>query len=265
MGQRARTAGMLSMMDAPELRGLAAYMQGRRWLRDSEGHGDGGAGDLPHPDEDDADEAEEEEKDDDSSDSDDKSSKGKGSKDEEDDADEDDKPKYTAREYDKLKRRLAASDKRQGLLQKQLDDLKASKSGELDKAVKAEIDELKPKATKLAEQNKNMRLQLAFLSTPVKGVVWEDPEAAMKLVDLSDVDIDEETGAIDKRDLAAAMRRLAKDKPYLVKKAKSSDADDDEPDTSSGSPMNGKRKGKKTTQPDRATLAKRYPVLQQLR
>jgi hypothetical protein len=244
---------MLSMIDGPEMNGLAAYMQGRRWLRDGEGHGDGGGEDADDDTGDDADEDEEEQDGDDDS---------KGDKDsKEDDTDEDDKPKYSAREYDKLKRRLAASDKRQGALQKQLDELKAGKAGELDKAVKAEIDELKPKAAKLADQNKAMRLQLAFLSTPIKGVVWEDADAAMRLVDLSDVDIDEETGEIDKRDLAAAMRRLAKDKPYLVKKAKDDDKDDDEPeDKSSGAPMN--RRTKKTKgKPDRAALAKRFPVL----
>jgi hypothetical protein len=259
MGQRARNSGLLSMMDGPEMRRLAAYMQGRRWLRDGNGHDGGGADDLPPPDDDDAtdeDEEEEEDADDDKG----KSDEDKSKKD--DDTDEDDKPKYSAREYDKLKRRLAASDKKQGELVKQLNALKESKSGELDKVVKAEIDELKPKAAKLVEQNKTMRLQLAFLSTTIKGVVWEDAEAAMKLVDLSDVDIDPDTGAIDKRDLAAAMRRLAKDKPYLVKKAKKDDEDDDEEDKSSGAPMN-KRRGK-SKGPDRAALAKRFPVLQQV-
>jgi hypothetical protein len=208
------------MMDSPEMAGLAAYMQGRRSEKDQP--------------------------------------KDKKSKDD-DDTDEDDKPKYSAREYDKLKRRLAASDKRQGLLQKQLDDLKVGKEGELDKAVKAEIDELKPRVSRLDSDNKTLRLQVAFLGTQIKGVVWQDPDAAMRLIDLSDVDIDPETGAVDKRDLAAAMRRLAKDKPYLVKNAKDDDKDDDT--SSSGREMNGRRKGRRTNEPDRAALAKRFPVL----
>jgi len=259
MGQKARNSGLLSMMDGAEMRRLVAYMQGRRWLRDGAGHDGGGADDLPHPDDDDTEDESDDENEDDSGDGDSKDDDKKSKKDE-DDTDEDDKPKYTAREYDKLKRRLAASDKRQGQLQKQLDELKAGKAGELDKAVKAEIDELKPKADKLDKDNRAMRLQLAFLSTPLKGVVWEDPEAAMKLVDLSDVDIDPDTGSVDKRDLAAAMRRLAKDKPYLVKKASKKD-DDEEDDQSSGNPMNKRRKSSK--QVDRAALAKRFPVLSQ--
>ena len=256
MGQRARNSGLLSAMDSPELRGLAAYLQGRRWHRDSEGHG-GGSTDTDDDTEDETedDDAEEDEEDEGADD--------KKSKKDEDDTDEDDKPKYTAREYEKLKKRLAASDKRQGVLAKQLEDLKASKSGELDKAVKAEIDELRPKADKLKADNRALRMQLAFLSTPIKGVVWEDVEAAMKLVDMSDVDVDEETGAIDKRDLAAAMRRLAKEKPYLVKKAtKADDDEEDETPKSSADPMNGRKK--KNKQVDRAALAKKFPVLNRL-
>lgn len=251
MGQRARNSGLLSRWDSPELAGLAAYMQGRRWLRDGEGHGDGGGSDDPGDDDAPDDDAEE----DDDSEGDDAPK--------DDDEDDDDKPHYSKREYDKLVRRLKASDKKQGDLTRQLNELKAGGTDKLDKAVKAEIDELKPKVSKLAEENAKLRLQHAFLTTTVKGVEWQDVDAAMRLVDLSDVDIDPETGAIDKRDLAAAMRRLAKDKPYLVK-TKSSSNDEEDTDRPSGRPVNGKRKGQKQ-QPDREALKKKFPVLGQLR
>jgi hypothetical protein len=263
MGRRFTRGGMMSMMDTPELRGLAAFMRRGHWFRDDEGHPGGGDTGEDHPDDPDMDDSDDDGSEDGADDS------GDGDDDKDDDTDPDDKPKYSQREYDKMKRRLAASDKKQGDLQKQINELKASGADKLDKAVKAEIDELRPKAAKLESDNARLRLELAFVNTPVKGVTWVDPEAALRLIDLSDVDVDPETGAIDKRDLAAAARKLAKDKPYLVKKADtaSGDTSDDNTDStdtrSSGAPMNGRRKGRvKPT--SRSELVTRFPVLNQL-
>jgi hypothetical protein len=77
-----------------------------------------------------------------------------------------------------------------------------------------------------------------------------------------------EDGTVDRKSLRAALRRLAKAKPHLVKKAKSNDADDDDAAGNGGqgqtaSSMNGQRKGKKA-QPSRDDLAKRFPALNRL-
>jgi hypothetical protein len=263
MGRRFTRNGMMSMMDTPELRGLAAFMRRGHWLRDGEGH-PGGGGDPAedHPDDPDTSDDSDEDGDEDDDNA------GDGDDDKDDDTDPDDKPKYSQREYDKMKRRMIAADKAKNAAIQKLSDLQKNGSGELDKQVKAEIEALRPKAAKLEEQNASLRLQLAFATTTVKGVVWHDPDAALRLIDLSDVDVDPETGAIDKRDLAAAARRLAKEKPYLVKKADTSGGSADDTNNgggggSSGAPMNSQRKGKPKTS-SRSDLAKRFPVLNQL-
>jgi len=250
----------MSMMDTPELRGLAAFMRRGHWLRDGEGHPDGGGDPAEdHPDDPDV-------SDDSDDDGDGEDDVGDGDEDKDDDADPDDKPKYSQREYDKMKRRMVAADKAKNAALQKLADLQKNGSTELDKQVKAEIESLRPKAEKLEKDNASLRLQLAFATTKVKGVEWVDADAALRLIDLSDVDIDPETGAIDKRDLAAAARKLAKEKSYLVKKADTSNASADDTNTgggSSGAPMNSQRKGKPKTS-SRSDLAKRFPVLNQL-
>jgi hypothetical protein len=264
MGRRFTRGGMMSMMDTPELRGLAAFMRRGHWLRDDDGHPGGGDAGEDHPDDPDADG----DADDDGDGEDGNEGDGDDADDKDDDTDDDDKPKYSAREYDKIKRRMQGADKAKNDALKKLADLQKNGSAELDKQVKAEIDALRPKAERLEKDNASLRLQLAFATTNVKGVVWHDPDAALRLIDLSDVDVDPETGVIDKRDLAAAARRLAKEKPYLVKKADTSgganDNDQNGAGSSSGAPMNSTRKGRKKDTTSRSALAAKFPVLNQL-
>jgi hypothetical protein len=93
-------------------------------------------------------------------------------------------------------------------------------------------------------------------------VEWVDVDDALKLVNLSDVDVDDD-GNIDRRDLRLAMKDLAKRKPHLVKAKKTDDGNDGEnDDKSSGSRMNGRRRGQRTGV-DREASAKRFPVLRQ--
>jgi hypothetical protein len=264
MGRRFTRGGMMSMMDTPELRGLAAFMRRGHWLRDDDGHPGGGDAGEDHPDDPGADG----DADDDGDEGEDEDGEGDGDDDKkDDDTDDDDKPKYSTREYDKIKRRMQGADKAKNDALKKLADLQKNGSAELDKQVKAEIDDLRPKAERLQKDNANLRLQLAFVNTRVKGVEWVDPDAALRLIDLSDVDVDPETGAIDKRDLAAAARRLAKEKPFLVKKAATSGGTDNNDQngagSSSGAPMNSTRKGRKKDTTSRAQLAARFPVLNQ--
>lgn len=265
MGRRYTRGGMLSMMDSPELRGLAAFMRRGHWLRDPEGHPGGGDSGEDHPDDPDA--GDDDGDGDEDGDEGEGDNEGEGDDDKDDDTDPDDKPKYSEREYAKIKRRMQAADKAKNDALKKLADLQKNGSTELDKQTKAEIDALRPKAEKLERDNAGLRLRLAFATTKVKGVEWVDTDAALKLIDLSDVDVDPDTGEIDKRDLAAAARRLAKEKPYLVRKAASGGSSNDNGSSggsSSGAPMNSQRKGSRKQTPARSELAKRFPVLNQL-
>lgn len=250
MSQRLRNGRLLSMMDDPAMRGLRAYLTGARVRRDGEGHAGGGGG-TGSDDNDDS--GGDDDKDDADEDEDDKSKKDKASSDDDEKDDGEGDPTVPQWKYEKLEKRMRAADARASAREKELAALKAAKAGEADEAIKKEFDEVTKTNAKLAEENKDLRIRLAFTTTKVKGVEWEDPDAALKLLDMADVDIDEETGKIDRRSLVSAMKDLAKNKPYLVKKS-------DAGGSASGSQMNGGRKGETKTA-DRAALAKRFPVL----
>ena len=89
-----------------------------------------------------------------------------------------------------------------------------------------------------------------------------DSDDALRLIDLDEIDVDED-GTVDARQLRRALRDLAKRKPHLVKKkASGRDEDDDDDKSTSSSTMNGSRRGSKDpSKLDRATLAKRFPVI----
>lgn len=250
MSQRLRNGRLVSMMDDPAMRGLHAYLTGARVRRDGEGHGSGGGtGDDSGDDSGGDDDADDADKSDDDKSKDETKDKKESDEDEDDEKDET-VPKW---KHDKVVARMKAADARASAREKELAELKASKAGEADETIKKEFETVTKVNAKLAEENKDLRIRLAFTTTRIKGVEWEDADAALKLLDMSDVDIDEETGKIDRRSLVAAMKDLAKNKPYLVKKS-------DAGAGASGSQMNGGRKGETKTA-DRAALAKRFPVL----
>lgn len=257
---------LMSMMDDPAMAGLRQYMTNGR-LRDSGGHGGGDDNDddKPPPGDDDEDDEEEDEEDEDEDDkAKGKKSKAKKSKSGDDDDEDETVPAW---KLAKAERRMRAADKRSSDLQTENEELKrkleAGKNA--DPELKREVDELRPKVGKLEETNTSLRLQIAFLTTDA-GIKWRDPEAALRLIDMDEVDIDDD-GKIDRRSLKAAMKDLAKRKSYLVDGGKDDDSDeedDDEDQRSSrrrSSPtMNGKRKGSKE-KATREALAKRFPVL----
>jgi hypothetical protein len=220
---------------------------------DDDGSGDDDADDDNSDADDDADD---DDADDDSTDK----SKKKSKKD-----DDEDKPVEKWR-YDKVQRRMQAADRRANTAEAKIKELETQLAGkvdpkDVDKTTAEENAKLKPQVTKLTEDNQRLTLQVAFLTT--NDIKWHDPEAALRLADLSEVDIDEETGKVDRRALKAALRALAKEKKYLVDDGKEEDADDDDDDKSSGPTMNRKRKGSRTDKPTRAVLSKRFPALNQ--
>jgi hypothetical protein len=79
-----------------------------------------------------------------------------------------------------------------------------------------DLETHKTRADTLAETVKRLTMELAFMR--VKDVDWYDPDDALRLVDLSDVQFDEKTGEPkDASKLVDAAKKLAKDKPHLVK------------------------------------------------
>ncbi len=253
MNRRFTSQGLLSMMLSPEMRGLALYRAGRIALRDADGH-PGGPGDDDDADDDSDDDESDDEQDDDADDdeSDGDSKSRKKSK------DDDDEPMVPARKLEKLQARLAANDKAKGALQKELDRLKSE--GVKDEDVKREAAQVKSENERLTTTNAKQAKQIAFLSAKISGIEWKDPADAMALMDFSKLDV--EDGKIDPRDMKAAIRDLAKRKPYLLADkprpaADGEDAEEDRPAT--GRPAN-RRRGRSQTTDDAAARARRFPM-----
>lgn len=238
----------------------------------------GGAPEDDNDDEDDDkytgddDEDDEEDEDDEPKSKSKKDKKGKSKSDDDDDDEDDDKPRYTQAEYDRVKRRMQAADKRADETDKRLRALE-NKDKPKDEVEAAELAEARAKADEDAKERRQLKLENAFLAT--NTIPWVDVEDAMAAAERLGLleDVVDDSGTVDRKALRAALKDLAKRKPHLVKKAKSDDDDDDADDKdekgnqggqrSSGAPMNGKRKGEKPGT-NREVLAKKFPILNRL-
>lgn len=136
------------------------------------------------------------------------------------------------------------------------------KDGTPDDALKTSNDELTKTNEKLLSVNQTLMLENAFLKAT--GYDWVDPEAALRLADLSEVEFDEKTNkAVG---LESALAKIAKDKPYLLKpKAKDGDDKDEDkgkpaPRQSGKAPAGGQQKKTDAEIRDQK-LRQKYPAL----
>lgn len=219
----------------------------------------------PDPDDEDDDAEDDSEEDD----GDDKAKRDKGkqkSDDDEDDDEDDPRLARASRQAAKYRTQLRATEAKNAELERRLRAIE-DKDKKPEEIKDREVSELQSTNDRLTQANRDLHLRLAVLTTPVRDVEWADVEDVIRLVDLSDVDVDDD-GTVDRKALRIALRDLARRKPHLVvKKARgrsSSDEDNedesDDDQRSSAPPMNGKRKGE-GRKPDRAALAKRFTVL----
>ena len=150
-------------------------------------------------------------------------------------------------------------------LKVQLRDAKAEitklkKDGTPDEALKTSNDELTSSNEKLTAANQKLMLENAFLKSG--GYDWVDPEAALRLADLSAVEFDEKTNKA--MGLESALAKLAKDKPYLLK-AKAEDEDKDKGDKGNQRRTGQAPRGGTQKQSDQAAreakLRSKYPAL----
>ena len=118
------------------------------------------------------------------------------------------------------------------------------------------IKELEADNTTLQTTLRSLAIENAFLS--VNDVEWHNPSRALSLADLSDVEVDK-NGKADAKAVKAAIEKLAKAEPYLVKPKSGDDTDEDKSKkTTTGVPP-ARRQGKANT--DRAALDAKYPAL----
>ena len=99
---------------------------------------------------------------------------------------------------------------------------KMEKDGSPDATIKQENETLKAQVATANATNEQLRLELALRDDTAH--VWVDSTKVLKLVDLSEVDFDAKTG--QPRGLKAALDKLAKESPYLLK-PKDDEGDDD--------------------------------------
>lgn len=162
-------------------------------------------------------------------------------------------------EFDQLKKRMRAADKRADEAEAKVKRAEDAKKDDLTKA-QDDLTQAQEKVAELEQQVSDLRLQNAFLTTNKHS--WHNPDIALKVARSEkylDDAIDEETGEVDKVALGKAMDRLAKENAYLVKTDKSKD--DDNPDEPSGEPAGGRSKNSKDSKKEKDALRRRFPVL----
>lgn len=203
----------------------------------------GSDGDNEDPDEDEAEEDEEDE-----------GSEGSSGKKKESD---DDKPDSEA---ETLRKRLKAADKNNSKLQQRLKELEDKDKDEKTRATER-VTELESEVTEKDGLIASLTLQVAFLLS--NDQAWEDPEYALDFAQRKGYleDVVDEDGEIDRDELKKALKKLAEDKPSMIKRAAKDDEeeeDDSPPATDQG--VGNRRKNGKGRQFDEKVLAGRYPA-----
>lgn len=171
-------------------------------------------------------------------DADNKNESKDGATPDEDNEDDDDKGtgkgKGEGETVDTLSRKLASAEEARNRAADKRDEYKTAlakanakiakmeEDGSPDETIKAENEQLKTTNANMAGQIERLRLELALRDD--KAHQWVDNSKVLKLVDLSEVDFDAKTG--QPRGLKAALDKLAKESPYLLKPK--DDADDDD-------------------------------------
>jgi hypothetical protein len=116
-------------------------------------------------------------------------------------------------EFEALQRRMRAADRAKSAAEQRAEELEAAQRSELENA-KASVVRLEKENESLKGTVSTLRIDNAFLTA--SNVKWVDPEAALRLVDMTDVTIGDD-GKVE--GLEAALQKLAEKKPYLVEKA----------------------------------------------
>jgi len=155
----------------------------------------------------------------------------------------------TREEFEQIKRRMQAADKRASDAEKELNERKRAEQTELENAQQ----DLKVATDRIAELEKlinSTALETEFIKYGKHE--WVDVNDALRLLDREGVEVKD--GKVT--GLGPAIEKLAKSKPYLVK-SKSGDQNDSS--GASGSASNGRRKGDSTgKKPD---FSSRFPAL----
>jgi hypothetical protein len=145
-------------------------------------------------------------------------------------------------DFEKLQRQLSEADRKRSTAEQELQTLKDKDLSEKDKAVK-DLQTITQERDSLVVEVNNLRLANAFLSA--NTITWNDSDVALEIASSKGylADAVSDKGEVDAKELAKALEKLSKDKPYLVKSKDDEEEEEDEPKPS-GAPASGAGKGK---------------------
>lgn len=170
-----------------------------------------------------------------------------------------------AEERDRAIRRMKSADKAKAKAERERDALKNGGTEALTTA-QARVTELEAELAARSGTDKSSIVKEYFNDSD--QFTWHERKVAFSLLDLDEVDVDEDTGKLDEASLTSAIKKLAKEHPYLVKPAVSTTDDEDEeedtkPKPTSGAPVRGRKPV--TKQKTKAQHESKFPILQQPR
>lgn len=162
---------------------------------------------------------------------------------------------YTEAEVEALRARMTAADKNNAAAQAALKKLTDAQLSEQERVAK-DLEDTKKVNADLEVKVQKQAVENAFLLDSTYK--WKNPASALKLVDLSEVTV-EDDGKV--KGMKAALDALAKSDPYLLDDASGSTDEDDKgkekgPSGSTGAPGTTRQHGKGT---DATTLANKWP------
>ena len=157
--------------------------------------------------------------------------------------------KVSRSELDTVLNRMKAADQRATKAEQELRQIRDKDLPEAEK-LKRDYADAQAKVEKLTTANNELALKVAFLSD--NTYPWHNPERALRLVDLSQLEIGED-GSV--RGLKDALKALAASDPYLVKQEVK------ETNTAPAGTAPGNNGSSSNAKPSAKGLASRIPAL----
>lgn len=159
-------------------------------------------------------------------------------------------------DYEALQRRLSAADKNNADFQTKLKAIEDAKLSDAEKTAKA-LEEAQKALAKKDEEIKEGKIRNAFLTDNTYD--WHDSRAALKLADLSGVELKED-GTVT--GLKEALKAVADANPWMLKAKVDGDEDGkDGKNKTGGTTGVGGTSGTNASGADQAGLRKRFPQL----
>lgn len=168
---------------------------------------------------------------------------------------------WTDEEVASIINRMKAADKKASDYEKKINDAELATKSEIEQSQIRE-KQARAEADAAREELKKARIHNKFLAA--NKVTWHDPETALQLLDLSEVEVGDD-GVV--KGLEPAIKALSDSKPFLVKASEGDEGGKGNKNKegsggSTGNQPSGNKTGG-TRDKDRARLLEKYPQLVQ--